>query len=51
MARGEGQLLSDISIPGAVSVAAGVITWHRLQMQRPGYHQAVICVLNSVEPR
>ena len=51
LSRKTGPLIAGISLPGAVSVAVGVVTWHRLQMQRPGYRNAVTRILNTVKPR
>jgi ubiquinone biosynthesis protein len=51
LSRKTGPLIAGISIPGAVSVAVGVVTWHRLQMKRPGYRNAMIRILNTVKPR
>jgi ubiquinone biosynthesis protein len=51
LSRKTGPLIAGISIPGAVSVAVGVVTWHRLQMKRPGYRNTVTRILNTVRPR
>ena len=50
LSRKTGPLIAGVSVPGVVSVAVGVITWHRLQMKRPGYRNAVTRVVNAVRP-
>ncbi|MFF1878986.1 ABC1 kinase family protein [Leifsonia sp. NPDC058230] len=51
LSRKTGPLIAGVSVPGAVSVAVGVVTWHRLQMKRPGYRKTVTRILNAVKPR
>ena len=50
LSRRTGPTLAGISVPGAVSATVGAITWHRLQLQRPGYRRAVTRVLANVKP-
>ncbi|MCU1477831.1 MAG: ubiB [Subtercola sp.] len=45
-----GPLIAGVSLPGVVSAAVGVITWHRLQMKRPGYRNAVTRIVKMVKP-
>lgn len=51
LSRRTGPTVAGTSIPGLISVAVGAITWHRLQMQRPGYRKAVARVLRAVRTR
>jgi ubiquinone biosynthesis protein len=51
LSRKTGPTVAGISIPGVISVAVGVVTWHRLQMKRPGYRNAVNRILNTVKTR
>lgn len=51
LSRRTGPTLAGVSLPGVVSVAVGVVTWHRLQMQRPGYRKALTRILTYVKPR
>ncbi|MFF1633856.1 ABC1 kinase family protein [Leifsonia sp. NPDC058248] len=49
--RKTGPLIGGISVPGVVSLAVGVVTWHRLQMKRPGYRNTVTRIVSMVKPR
>jgi ubiquinone biosynthesis protein len=51
LSRKTGPTVRGISIPGAVSVVVGVVTWHRLQMKRPGYRNGVNRILSRVRLR
>jgi ubiquinone biosynthesis protein len=51
LSRKTGPTVAGISIPGVISVAVGVVTWHRLQMKRPGYRNALNRILNTVRTR
>jgi len=51
LSRKTAPTIAGISIPGVISVAVGVITWHRLQMKRPGYRNGVNRILNTVRAR
>lgn len=50
LSRKTGPTVAGVSVPGVVSMAVGAITWHRLQMQRPGYRRAVTRILDAVKP-
>ena len=51
LSRKTGPTVAGVSIPGVISVAVGVVTWHRLQMKRPGYRNAVNRIVNTVRTR
>ena len=51
LSRKTGPMLAGISVPGVVSVAVGIFTWHRSQMKRPGYRNATSRVIERVRLR
>lgn len=51
LSRRTSPVVGGVSVPGLLSVTVGVVTWHRLQLQRPGYRRAVTQVLQLMRPK